>query len=70
MMIIGHWWNDTDKGKPKYSYRNPSQCYFVHHKYSTDRPRRERGRPQGRPSIDRLNVSPYKLEFSLNKISN
>jgi hypothetical protein len=25
-------WNDTDRGKPKNSEKNLSQCYFVHHK--------------------------------------
>jgi len=24
------WWNDIDWGKPKYSEKNMSQCYFVH----------------------------------------
>jgi hypothetical protein len=28
-------WNDTDRGKPKYSEKNVSQCYFVHHKTKT-----------------------------------
>jgi len=26
------WWNDVDEGKPKYSKRNLSLYYFVHHK--------------------------------------
>jgi hypothetical protein len=25
-------WNDIDKGKPKYSKKNLSQCHFVHQK--------------------------------------
>jgi hypothetical protein len=25
-------WNDIDRGKPKNSEKNPSQCHFVHHK--------------------------------------
>jgi hypothetical protein len=30
-------WYDTERGKPKNSERNLSQCYSVHHKpYSTD----------------------------------
>lgn len=33
---VGHWWNDTDKGKPKYSERNLSQRHLVHHKSHTD----------------------------------
>jgi len=27
-----HLRNDTDRGKPKYTERNLSQCHFVHHK--------------------------------------
>jgi hypothetical protein len=27
-----HWWNEIDRGKPKYSEKNLSQCHFVHHK--------------------------------------
>jgi hypothetical protein len=29
-------WNDTDKGTPKNSGRNLSQCHFVHHKSHMD----------------------------------
>jgi hypothetical protein len=25
-------WNEIDRGKPKYSEKNLSQCHFVHHK--------------------------------------
>jgi hypothetical protein len=32
LMSKEHWWNDTDKGKLKYSDKNPSQCHAVHHK--------------------------------------
>jgi hypothetical protein len=32
-----HWWNDTDRGKPKYLEKNLSQCQFVYHKYDMDR---------------------------------
>jgi hypothetical protein len=24
-----HWWSHTDKGKPKYSEKNLSQCHFI-----------------------------------------
>jgi hypothetical protein len=27
-----HWWNGTDKGKPKYWDRGLTQCHSVHHK--------------------------------------
>jgi hypothetical protein len=26
-------WNDIDRGKPKNSEKNLSQCHFVHHKF-------------------------------------
>jgi hypothetical protein len=29
-------WNEIDRGKPKYSGKNLSQCYFVHHKSHMD----------------------------------
>jgi hypothetical protein len=29
-------WNDIDRGKPKNSERNLSQCHFVHHKFHMD----------------------------------
>jgi hypothetical protein len=31
-----HRWNEIDGGKPKYSGKNLSQCYFVHHKSHMD----------------------------------
>ena len=31
-----HWWN-YDRAKPKYSDKNMSQCYFVHHNSHIDR---------------------------------
>ena len=33
-----HWWNDTDRGKPKYWDRNLLQCHFVHRTSDMDWP--------------------------------
>jgi hypothetical protein len=35
-IVMEHWWNEIDKGKPKYSGKNLSQCLFVHHKSHID----------------------------------
>jgi hypothetical protein len=34
--VMEHWWNETDRGKPKCSGKNLSQCHFVHHKPHMD----------------------------------
>jgi hypothetical protein len=39
-------WNETDRGNPKYSEKNLSQCHFVDHKSHMDRPGIEPGPPQ------------------------
>jgi len=31
-MGMNGWWNDTDRGKPKYAEKTLSHCHSVHHK--------------------------------------
>jgi hypothetical protein len=31
-LVMEHRWNEIERGKPKYSGKNLSQCHFVHHK--------------------------------------
>jgi hypothetical protein len=35
-VVMEHQWNEIDRGKPKYSAKNLSQCHFVHHKSHVD----------------------------------
>ena len=37
------WWNDTERGKPKYSDKTLYQCHFIHHKSQKDWPGLEPG---------------------------
>jgi hypothetical protein len=37
--VMEHRWNEIDRGKPKYSEKNLSQCHFVYHKSHMDWPR-------------------------------
>ena len=33
-MSIEHWWNDKNRGKPKYLAKNLSQCHSEHHNFT------------------------------------
>ena len=35
-MRVERWWNDTDRGTPRYRQRNLSKCHFVHNKCHSD----------------------------------
>jgi hypothetical protein len=39
-------WNELDRGKPKYSGKNMSQCHFVYYKSHINRPGIEPGSPR------------------------
>jgi hypothetical protein len=43
---MAHWWNDPDRGKPKYWERNLSRCHFIHHKWHMHRSDIEPGSPE------------------------
>jgi hypothetical protein len=45
-MTMEHWWNDADRGKPKYSEKNLSHCHFVHYRSLMDGPGIEHGPPR------------------------
>ena len=38
-MGMEQWWNDNDRRKPKYSYKNSSHCHCVHQKSHVNSPR-------------------------------
>jgi len=29
---VEHWWNDSDRGKLKFSEKNLPRCHFAHHR--------------------------------------
>jgi hypothetical protein len=35
-LVMEHRWNEIDRGNPKYSGKNLSQCHFVHYKSHMD----------------------------------
>jgi ribosomal protein L33 len=41
-MGMEYWWNDTDRGKPKYSEKTQSEYHFFHQKSHMDWPGIER----------------------------
>jgi hypothetical protein len=56
-----YWWDDTDKGKPKYSDKNLIQCPFVHGKSYAGWPR---PKPGFRETVFRISMTKGKLLFS------
>jgi len=56
-----YWWEDTDKGKPKYSEKNLIQCPFVHSKSYAGWPRQK---PGFRETVSSKTVTKSKLIFS------
>jgi hypothetical protein len=36
LQVMEHRWNETERGKLKYSGKNLSQCHFVYHKSHMD----------------------------------
>jgi hypothetical protein len=47
-------WNETDRGKPKFSGRNLPQCHFVYHKPIWTDPGSNPGLRGERPATNRL----------------
>jgi len=46
MISMEHWWNDADRGKPKYWEKILPHCHSVHHKSHGTRPGMEPGSPR------------------------
>jgi len=44
-MSLKYWWEDNDKGKPKYSKKDMSKCHYVHNKFHMNWPQIELGTP-------------------------
>jgi hypothetical protein len=52
--LMEHRWNETDRGKPKYSEKNLSQCQFFHQKSHMDWSGIEPGLRGERPANNRF----------------
>jgi hypothetical protein len=54
-MSMEQWWNDTDRGKLKYSQTNPFRCHIVHHRCPHNGPGSNKVLRADRSATNRLN---------------
>lgn len=38
LMVVGHWWNESDRVNPKYFDESLSKCHFFCHTFQKDLP--------------------------------